>query len=58
MALFVEKTVKRLTPAVLIYAALVGSTVAAYSVIDAFGVRRHGDWLGFTAWLVARARAW
>lgn len=53
MALFVEKTVKRLTRAVLIYAALVGSTVAAYSVIDAYGVRRHGDWIGFTAWLVA-----
>ena len=53
MALFVEKTAKRLTPAVLIYAALVGSTVAAYSVIDAYGVRRHGDWLGFTVWLVS-----
>jgi drug/metabolite transporter (DMT)-like permease len=53
MALFVEKTPKRLTPAVLVPAVLVGSTVAAYSVIDAYGVRRHGDWIGFTAWLVA-----
>jgi drug/metabolite transporter (DMT)-like permease len=53
MALFAERTVKRLAPATLVPALLVGSTVAAYSVVDAFGVRRHGDWLGFTAWLVA-----
>jgi drug/metabolite transporter (DMT)-like permease len=53
MALFVEKSVKRLSPAALVPALLVGTTVAAYSVVDAYGVRRHGDWLGFTAWLVS-----
>ena len=34
-------------------AAVVGVTVAAYSVLDAYGVRINGDWLSFTAWLVA-----
>jgi len=53
MALFVEKSVKRLSPVALVPALLVGTTVAAYSVVDAYGVRRHGDWFGFTAWLVS-----
>jgi len=52
MALFVEKSAKPLAPSVLVPALLVGTTVAAYSVVDAYGVRLHGDWLGFTAWLV------
>ncbi len=30
-----------------------GLAVALYSVIDAFGVRLTGDWLAFTAWLIA-----
>ena len=30
-----------------------GGAVAAYSALDAFGVRLNGDWLSFTAWLVA-----
>jgi drug/metabolite transporter (DMT)-like permease len=30
-----------------------GGAVAAYSVIDAYGVRRSGDWMAYTAWLVA-----
>jgi len=34
-------------------AALVGLTVAAYSVLDAYGVRLAGDWFSFTLWLVA-----
>jgi len=53
MALFVEKSVKRLSTSALGPALLVGTTVAAYSVVDAYGVRRHGDWVGFTVWLVA-----
>jgi drug/metabolite transporter (DMT)-like permease len=53
MALFLEKTVRRLSTAAIVPALLVGITVAAYSVVDAYGVRRNGDWLGFTAWLVA-----
>jgi len=30
-----------------------GTMVAAYSVVDAFGVRLAGDWFAFTAWLIA-----
>jgi drug/metabolite transporter (DMT)-like permease len=33
-------------------AAVAGSAVAAYSALDAYGVRLNGDWLSFTAWLV------
>jgi len=29
-----------------------GLAVASYSVLDAFGTRLYGDWLGFTAWLI------
>jgi len=29
-----------------------GMMVAGYSVLDAYGTRVYGDWLGFTAWLV------
>lgn len=32
---------------------LVGLTVAGYSAVDAYGIRMSGDWLGFTAWLIA-----
>ena len=30
----------------------VGFSVAAYSALDAYGVRINGDWLSFTVWLV------
>lgn len=33
-------------------AVAVGTTVAGYSVLDAYGIRLNADWLGFTAWLV------
>jgi drug/metabolite transporter (DMT)-like permease len=33
-------------------AAVVSFSVAAYSALDAYGVRLNGDWLGFTVWLV------
>lgn len=33
-------------------ATAVALSVAAYSALDAYGVRINGDWLGFTAWLV------
>jgi drug/metabolite transporter (DMT)-like permease len=29
-----------------------GLAVACYSVLDAYGIRLFGDWLGFTAWLI------
>src|SRR5206468_2125736 len=38
----------RLLPA----AAAAGFTVAAYSVVDGYGVRAAGDWSVFTAWLI------
>jgi drug/metabolite transporter (DMT)-like permease len=33
-------------------AAGAGAAVAGYSVLDAYGTRLYGDWLGFTVWLV------
>src|SRR5262245_26683013 len=33
-------------------AAGAGLAVAGYSVLDAYGIRRFGTWLGFTAWLI------
>lgn len=37
----------------LLAALAAGLAVAAYSVVDAYGVRLTGNWLAFTAWLVA-----
>ncbi len=55
MGLFAETENTGRVPvvALLAPALLVGGTVAAYSVVDAYGVRRNGDWVGYTAWLVA-----
>jgi drug/metabolite transporter (DMT)-like permease len=36
----------------LLGAASAGAAVAAYSVVDAYGTRLFGDWLGFTSWLI------
>jgi drug/metabolite transporter (DMT)-like permease len=36
----------------LLAAAAVGLSVAAYSALDAYGVRINADWLGFMAWLI------
>jgi drug/metabolite transporter (DMT)-like permease len=33
-------------------AAATGFTVAAYSALDAYGTRLHGDWLAYTCWLI------
>jgi uncharacterized membrane protein len=33
-------------------AAGAGLAVAGYSVLDAYGIRLFGTWLGFTAWLI------
>ena len=51
--LFFDRGARRLTSGSFAAAFAVGATVAAYSVLDAYGVRLNGDWLGFTAWLVA-----
>lgn len=47
-----EQSGRRIDVATLAIAALTGFAVAAYSAVDAWGVRLNGDWLGFTAWLV------
>lgn len=40
-------------PRLLVAASLAGLTVAAYTVVDAWGIRDSGDWMSFTAWLLA-----
>lgn len=40
------------SPAVLGIAGSAGFAVAAYSVIDAYGIRLTGDWFSFTVWLI------
>src|SRR5262249_53773755 len=52
LALALERGDRRIGTTTLGIAAVTGLTVAAYSVIDAYGVRLNGDWLGFTAWLI------
>ncbi len=37
---------------IVLAAAVTGSAVAAYSVVDSYGVRLWNDWLSFTVWLV------
>jgi drug/metabolite transporter (DMT)-like permease len=41
-----------ITPGVVGAAAAAGVAVAAYSVVDAYGIRLSGDWFSFTVWLV------
>lgn len=36
----------------LLGAACAGAAVASYSVVDAYGTRLNGNWLGFTSWLI------
>jgi drug/metabolite transporter (DMT)-like permease len=43
----------RLSARGLMAAGATSIAVALYSVLDAYGVRINGDWLGFTVWLVA-----
>lgn len=52
LCLALERGAGALSPTALAAAMTVGLSVAAYSVLDAYGVRMNGDWLGFTAWLV------
>jgi drug/metabolite transporter (DMT)-like permease len=47
-----ERGLRTLSAASLLAALVVGLSVAAYSALDAYGVRINGDWIGFTAWLV------
>lgn len=43
---------KGLDARVIFTALLAGLLVAAYSVVDAYGVRLAGDWASFTVWLI------
>ena len=52
LALTRENVARRVTARMLAVAALTGLCVAAYSVLDAYGIRVSGDWFGFTVWLV------
>ena len=52
-ALLFERGARPVSGAGFASALAVGATVAAYSVLDAYGVRVNGEWLGFTAWLIA-----
>jgi drug/metabolite transporter (DMT)-like permease len=47
-----ERGLRTVSAASLLAAVVVGLSVAAYSALDAYGVRINGDWLGFTVWLV------
>ena len=53
LCLAFEKREGRLPLAAAGAAFITGATVAAYSVVDAYGVRMVGDWFPFTAWLIA-----
>jgi len=52
LALTRENVARRVSLRMLAVAALTGFCVAAYSVLDAYGIRISGDWFGFTVWLV------
>lgn len=47
-----ERSTRALSAGGFAAALAVGMSVAAYSALDAYGIRINGDWLGFTAWLV------
>lgn len=48
-----ENRATRVSPRAAIAALVAGTMVAAYSVVDAYGIRLAGDWFSFTVWLVA-----
>jgi drug/metabolite transporter (DMT)-like permease len=52
LLLLAAERIGRPGPDVFMLAALVGLSVAAYSVVDGYGVRLSGDWRGFTVWLM------
>ena len=50
--LVLERGARGASAASLAAAVVVGLSVAAYTALDAYGVRLNRDWLGFTVWLV------
>lgn len=52
VALLFDRGAPTLSTPALLAAMVVAATVAAYSALDAYGIRVNGDWLGFLAWLV------
>lgn len=53
VVLVLERGAQRLSAGTVGTAVVAGGAVAAYSVLDAYGVRLNADWAGFTVWLVA-----
>jgi drug/metabolite transporter (DMT)-like permease len=51
--LVIERGAPRAPGRVVASAVVTGVAVAAYSLVDAYGVRLNEDWLGFAVWLVA-----
>ena len=52
VGLLFDRGAPRLSAPALLAALVVAATVAAYSALDAYGIRVNGHWLGFLAWLV------
>jgi drug/metabolite transporter (DMT)-like permease len=52
LGLVYERAVRQIGARLLLAALVAGTAVAAYSAVDAYGVRLAGDWLSFTAWLI------
>jgi drug/metabolite transporter (DMT)-like permease len=53
LALASESFSKKIPGQLLVAAALAAAAVASYSAIDAYGIRVWGDWISYTAWLIA-----
>jgi drug/metabolite transporter (DMT)-like permease len=52
LGLLCERRALQIDARLLLAACVAGTAVAAYSAVDAYGVRFSGDWLAFTAWLI------
>ena len=50
--LIFERGARKLSASSVLAAIAIGVSVAAYSALDAYGVRINGDWFGFMVWLV------
>jgi drug/metabolite transporter (DMT)-like permease len=53
LALAGESFSRKIPGQLLVAAVLAAAAVAAYSAIDAYGIRTSGDWISYTAWLIA-----
>jgi drug/metabolite transporter (DMT)-like permease len=53
LALAGESFSRKMPGQLLAAAALAAAAVASYSTVDAYGIRTSGDWISYTAWLIA-----